>query len=115
MSVNMDDHTKNISFLMSKDGSWTLSPAYDMGFSYNPDGLWANAHQMTINGKRDGITIDDLLAVAASQDISNPLELIKQVEHGIGQFERYALQYGVPKDEISMIKSIMDEKNPVRK
>ena len=115
MSVNMDDHTKNISFLMSKQGRWALSPAYDMGFSYNPDGLWANAHQMTINGKRDGITKDDLLAVAASQDIRNPLELIEQVEHGVGQFERHALECGVPKDEVSLIKSIMDGKNPVRR
>ena len=31
---NQDDHTKNISFLMDKNGKWRLSPAYDMGFSY---------------------------------------------------------------------------------
>ena len=35
---NQDDHTKNISFLMDVDGHWRLSPAYDMGYAYNPDG-----------------------------------------------------------------------------
>ena len=28
---NQDDHTKNISILMDKNGTWKLSPAYDMG------------------------------------------------------------------------------------
>ena len=51
---NQDDHTKNISFLMDKNGKWRLSPAYDMGFSYNPDGGWTSQHQMSINGKFDG-------------------------------------------------------------
>ena len=37
---NQDDHTKNISFLMGEDGKWHLSPAYDMGYAYNPNGGW---------------------------------------------------------------------------
>lgn len=49
---NQDDHTKNISFLMDRDGKWRLSPAYDMGYAYNPDGQWTSAHQMSINGTR---------------------------------------------------------------
>ena len=41
---NQDDHTKNISFLMGRDGRWALSPAYDMSFAYNPYGAWTAAH-----------------------------------------------------------------------
>ena len=48
---NQDDHTKNISFLMDKTGKWSLSPAYDMGFAYNPAGGWTAQHQMSVNGK----------------------------------------------------------------
>ena len=114
LSLNMDDHTKNISFLMTDQGRWLLSPAYDMGFSYNPDGLWTNAHQMTINGKRDGITRDDLLKVAETQDIRNPKELIEQVEYGISRFKDHALGCGVPRPEISAIKKIMEEKSPLK-
>ena len=114
MSVNMDDHTKNISFLMNDKGQWNLAPAYDMGFSCNPNGLWANAHQMTINGKRDGITLNDCLKVAETQDIRNPKEFIEQVEYGNSRFEYHALACGVPRQEISEIKKIMKEKNPFK-
>jgi len=37
LAINQDDHVKNISFLMDKNGKWTLAPAYDITFSYNPD------------------------------------------------------------------------------
>ncbi|MEO8377200.1 MAG: HipA domain-containing protein, partial [Candidatus Sumerlaeota bacterium] len=60
---NQDDHTKNIAFLMDKSGTWSLAPAYDMMYSYNPAGLWTSTHQMTINGKRDGFTIEDFRAI----------------------------------------------------
>ena len=54
-SYNCDDHVKNFSFLMNRKGQWTLSPAYDLTFSYRPDSIWINSHQMTIDGKRDNI------------------------------------------------------------
>lgn len=46
---NQDDHTKNIAFLMDRNGVWKLSPAYDMGFAYNPAGSWTDTHQMSIS------------------------------------------------------------------
>ncbi len=33
---NQDDHVKNIAFLMDPSGNWSLSPAFDMTYSYNP-------------------------------------------------------------------------------
>ena len=47
---NQDDHTKNISFLMGEDGKWRLSPAYDMGYAYNPQGGWTTQHQSPLAG-----------------------------------------------------------------
>ena len=61
---NQDDHVKNIAFLMDQQGNWSLSPAFDMTYSYNPSGAWTAQHQMTINGKRDGFTMEDLRACA---------------------------------------------------
>jgi serine/threonine-protein kinase HipA len=63
---NQDDHVKNIAFLMDKAGRWSLSPAFDVAYSYNPDGAWTNRHQMTLNGKRDGFTAADFVACAQS-------------------------------------------------
>ncbi len=56
---NQDDHVKNIAFLMDKAGRWSLAPAFDMTYSYNPNGAWTSLHQMTMNGKRDGFTVAD--------------------------------------------------------
>ena len=45
---NQDDHVENIAFLMDQSGSWDLSPAYDMTYSYNPSGDWTASHQMSL-------------------------------------------------------------------
>lgn len=61
---NQDDHVKNIAFLMNKRGEWSLAPAFDVTYSYNPSGSWTAMHQMTLNGKRDGFTLADFEACA---------------------------------------------------
>lgn len=63
---NQDDHVKNIAFLMDKQGRWSLAPAFDVTYSYNPSGAWTSAHQMTLNGKRDDFTLEDFEACARS-------------------------------------------------
>jgi len=50
---NQDDHAKNTSFLMTKDGEWSLSPAYDITYA-NGAGFTKN-HQMSINAKVNNI------------------------------------------------------------
>ncbi len=63
---NQDDHVKNIAFLMDKEGRWSLAPAFDVTYSYNPSGVWTAAHQMTLNGKRDEFTMEDFRACGKS-------------------------------------------------
>ncbi len=63
---NQDDHVKNIAFLMNKQGQWSLAPAFDVTYSYNPSGVWTATHQMTLNGNRDGFTLADFEAGAKS-------------------------------------------------
>ena len=75
---NQDDHTKNISFLMDQQGRWSLSPAYDMSWCYNPQGAWTSKHQMSVNGKWDDITRDDLIAVAKNVNIKQTLNFGKK-------------------------------------
>lgn len=109
--VNMDDHTKNITFLMNNHGEWSLSPAYDMGFSYNPNGQWANAHQMKIAGKRDDITRADLILLGNEQGIRHPERLIEQVADGVVKYQDFAREAGVPQDEIDAVQYYMNEKS----
>ena len=94
----------------SAGAAWNLSPAYDMGFCYNPRGQWANAHQMSVAGKRDHVTKNDLLDFAAKQDIQDPAEVIRQVEYGISRFPEHAADCGVPKSETDFIMAHIDER-----
>lgn len=111
ISVNMDDHTKNISFLMDHRGQWRLAPAYDMGFNYNPAEQWANAHQMTLRNKRDDITRNDLIETGREQDIRHPDEIIDEVEYGVLRFPEHAKEAGVPQREIDIIMQYIQEKH----
>lgn len=97
---NQDDHTKNISFLMDNVGKWRLSPAYDLGFAYNPKGAWTNTHQMSINGKFDDITRKDLQAFAVSNNIKNANEIIDKVCEVTSKWPEMAKNCGVPKEMI---------------
>ena len=105
ISRNQDDHTKNIAFLMDKDGSWRLSPAYDVTYAYRPNGPWTNQHQMSINGKRRGITRDDLLFVGRQFTIKRPGEIIDQVVDEVATWPRVAREEEVASSLIEKIKS----------
>jgi len=100
---NQDDHTKNIAFLMNQDGQWGLTPAFDMVYSYNPAGEWTDQHQMTINGKRDQFTKEDLLKVAASNDLKGAEKVIQEVLDAVKQWPDYARQAGVDSERIKHI------------
>jgi len=66
---NQDDHVKNIAFLMDQSGTWSLSPAFDVTYNYQPAGEWTSSHQMTLNGKRDGFQIEDFRACARTASL----------------------------------------------
>ena len=100
---NQDDHTKNISFLMGPDGQWRLSPAYDMGFAYNPAGAWTRTHQMSINGKFDDLTRKDLLECAAANNIKNAQEIIDHICEAAAGWPALAEECGVPQTMIDAI------------
>ena len=100
---NQDDHTKNISFLMGKDGKWRLSPAYDMGYAYNPAGAWTSKHQMSINGKFDSITRADLLECGKRNNIKEAAELIDEVVEATSNWPKIATECEVPKAMIDSI------------
>ena len=95
---NQEDHTKNISFLMNHDGTWSLSPAYDVSWAYNPEGEWTAQHQMSINGKFTDITRADLLAVASNMNIKRPQEIIEKVISAVANWPTRAKEVEIPVD-----------------
>lgn len=102
---NQDDHTKNIAFLMDRRGIWKLSPAYDMAYSYNPAGEWTSKHQMSLNGKRDEFTMEDLIEFGAKADIKKmqATKIIKEIENVFSRWTMYAENAGVFKEHTELI------------
>ena len=98
------DHTKNISFLMGEDGRWRLSPAYDMGYAYNPLGGWTSTHQMSINGKYDDINRKDLLEFASLNNIKNAPAIIDEVCEAASGWAALAWECEVP---VPMVEGIL--------
>lgn len=92
---NQDDHTKNIAFLMDKRGRWKLAPAFDLTYAYNPEGLWTGKHQMTLNGKQDHFTLDDLYTPARQFRIPKHEQIVEEVIQTVSQWKTYARQAGV--------------------
>jgi serine/threonine-protein kinase HipA len=94
---NQDDHVKNIAFLMDKAGAWSLSPAFDVTYAYNPTGLWTSRHQMTINGKSDAFTREDFKAVAQVVGLKRGRSetILTEVMETVKEWPRYAQTAGV--------------------
>ena len=95
---NQDDHVKNIAFLMDKTGTWSLAPAFDMTYSFNPAGTWTANHQMTMNGKRDDFTLEDFKACAktASMKRGRAQTIVNEVLETVSRWPDYADEVGVP-------------------
>ena len=114
LAVNQDDHVKNISFIMDRAGKWTLSPAYDITFSYNPTNKWLRAHQMTVNGKTLGIGLSDLLEAGDKMGIKRRRckDIISEVETAISGFSVIAEQVHIKEKTYEHINSII-KKNKI--
>jgi serine/threonine-protein kinase HipA len=106
---NQDDHVKNIAFLMNKRGDWSLSPAFDMNYSYNPSGPWTSSHQMTLNGKGDDFVLDDFKACAkaASMKRGRAETIIEEVRTVVARWREYADEAGVNPEQREKIQSTL--------
>jgi len=94
---NQDDHVKNIALLMDRQGRWSLAPAFDLTWAWNPDGAWTARHQMSVNGKRDGFTRDDLRAVAdaAAMKRGRAETILAEVVAAVQKWPALAEEHGV--------------------
>ncbi len=94
---NQDDHVKNIAFLMDRAGRWSLSPAFDITWSYNPAGDWTSRHQMSMNGKRDHFALEDFLACGRTASLSTVRvkAILEDVRAAVARWSSFAEAAGV--------------------
>jgi serine/threonine-protein kinase HipA len=106
---NQDDHVKNIAFLMSRDGSWSLAPAFDVTYSYNPAGVWTSRHQMSMNGKRDGFTLDDFKSCAAVASLKRGRaeSIVAEVHDAVAEWPSFAAAAHVDERQTAQIRAAL--------
>lgn len=107
---NYDDHVKNISFLMDKNGEWSLAPAYDITYAYDKSNFWLNAHQLCIAGKRNEITDEDLLDSGIRMNLNKQkcVAILGQVRNVVADWKRYAKEVSIKKENAEAINKILN-------
>lgn len=110
LAWNCDDHVKNIAYLMDRRGEWSLAPAYDECYAHNPEGDWTSRHQMSVNGKRIGITDDDILSCArfANMRERKARAVLDEVRSAVRDWPRFAAEAEVRDDFVAAISSQLD-------
>ena len=105
LARNQDDHVKNIAFLMNRKGEWRLSPAFDVAYSYNPTGSWTSQHQMSLSGKRDRFSVDDLIKYAGIGDVkkTKARNILSEVSHAVADWKKFASDAGVSRSDADRI------------
>jgi serine/threonine-protein kinase HipA len=98
LATNYDDHTKNISFILKKDENWRLAPAYDFCFSFDPFNHWVSRQTLSVNGKRNDITKEDLMTIAKDNNIKKGERIIENINSIVKSWNTYAAQAGIRND-----------------
>lgn len=107
LARNCDDHTKNFAFTMNQSGEWHLSPGYDICHAYRPGSPWVSRQSLSVNGQRDQISHQDLLAVAKSMNIKKPAQIVDEVKTQVSRWEYYAEEQQVPTPLLKAIQSTL--------
>lgn len=104
---NCDDHAKNFSFMMDKQGGWKLAPAFDVCHAFRPGSIWVSRQSLTINGKRENFRTDDLLQVARQMNIKKAAQIISGIRDVVNKWPAYAGQAGVKEELVLGIKATL--------
>lgn len=83
-----DDHDKNFSFILTPDGKWNLSPAYDVTFNVNLQNPFrSDRHAMTIEECNRNITLSQFIRLADNNDISGAKEIVQEIADTVLSFQ----------------------------
>lgn len=110
LANNTDDHNKNFSFLMDEQGSWSLSPAYDLTYIFNTGGfLPETRHCLMVRGKYVDIKLDDVMQLAEENGIRRAERIIREVVNAITHFRELAQKNVVGDEWIGRIENCLTD------
>lgn len=85
---------------MNKQGEWSLSPAFDITYSYDPTGKWTKSHQINLNGKNSNFTRNDIIEFGQFCSIKSnkAIAILEDIKNSFLDFENLADKYKVSED-----------------
>ncbi len=96
---NRDDHAKNFSFLIDTEYNWRLTPAYDLTFSYGPEG----EHSTTYLGEGKNPNEEHLIALAKKHNVKNAQKIIAEVKGALKNFRKYAKAFSLSQQSVDLV------------
>lgn len=105
LAHNRDDHARQFSFIMARDGSWRMAPAYDLTWSAGPGG----EHSSSVLGHGKDISRNHLIELSKTTDMKerDAARAIERVESAVGKWKIFAKDYGVSPDSARMISAAL--------
>ena len=100
-SHNRDDHSKNFSFLMNKNGEWKLAPAYDLTFSDSNYGF----HSTMVAGESQNPGVEHLLKLADHFGVKDGKKIIDEVRSAVSDWSIIAKEYDISSETVKKIQS----------
>jgi len=101
LAHNRDDHARQFSFMMERDGTWRLAPAYDLTWSSGPGG----EHSSSVLGHGKNITREHLIKLGekAGMKRSDSIRVIECTRAAISKWEIFAGTHGVSRQSTHMV------------
>lgn len=96
---NLDDHSKNFSFLMDASGRWSFAPAYDLTFSPTAFGH----HATTVAGVSLRPGVEQLMELAHTFGVDKGRQLIEEVRSAIARWPQIAQGCGLEAPAIRLM------------
>ena len=91
--------------------TWKLAPAYDITHS-NWAGEWTQGHQMSVNGKFNDISLDDLREMADRFEVPNIERVLFEVAAAVESWPDAARQARVDEATMARISADLDRYRP---
>ncbi len=101
LAHNRDDHARQFSFVMKRDGTWRMAPAYDLTWSNGPGG----EHSSSVLGFGKDITRSHLISLGKKADMKEPdiIKVIEDAQTAISKWAIYANKYGVSRQSTQLV------------
>lgn len=103
---NRDDHSKNLSFLLEKNGRWQFSPTYDLTYCVGPRG----EHQMDICGEAREPSRQHLLELAKNGGIPEKVAIdsVERIAEVATRFNDFTDEFPIRKGTLKEIEAAVN-------